>query len=165
MFNSKKVNKKLWSIHNWVGLYGGIVIAILSVSGVVALFKVEIDEMLNAKYFKIDNPNQNLDFHPEVGVLIDSLKLEYGEANLYDISPSLESNKKWDARFNVVKRKPRPRAFAYEVFFNPYTGEVVGRRDYFKTFGHYIRHLHVRLFTRPLGRILVVIGGLALLIS
>ncbi|MEM9361871.1 MAG: PepSY-associated TM helix domain-containing protein [Bacteroidota bacterium] len=165
MFNSKKVNKKLWSIHNWVGLYAGIVIAVLSVSGVVALFKVEIDEALNVKYFKIDNPSQNMKFHPEVGALIDSLKVEYGAANLFDISPSLDSNKNWVARFNVIKRKPVPKAFAYEVFFNPYTGEVAGSRDYFKTFGHYIRHLHVRLFTRPLGRIWVGLGGLALLIS
>lgn len=163
--NSKKINKKLWNIHNWIGLYAGVVIAILSVSGVVALFKVEIDETINAKYFRIAELPVTTEFHPNINTLVDSLKLAYGAANLFDISPSLDTSKNWMVRFNVIKRKPAPKAFAYEVFLNPYTGEIVGSRDYFKTFGHYIRHLHVRFFTRPLGRIWVGLGGLALLIS
>ena len=47
---AKRLQKKMWSIHNWVGLYAGVVIAILSITGVVALFKTEIDEFVNSDY-------------------------------------------------------------------------------------------------------------------
>ncbi|MEM9142615.1 MAG: PepSY-associated TM helix domain-containing protein, partial [Bacteroidota bacterium] len=165
MSGSKKIHKKLWNIHNWVGLYAGVFIAILSVSGVVALFKVEIDEAINAHYFTIDSQNTVATYHPDIIQLIDSLKLEYGEANLSSITPSLDTSKNWIINFNVVEREPYPVAYAYQIFFNPYTGKVVGVRDRFKTFSHYIRHLHVRLFNGLLGRWWVGIGGIALLIS
>lgn len=165
MSGSKRINKKLWSIHNWVGLYAGVVITILSVTGVVALFKVEIDEAINANYFKINTPHKTTNFYPDVTQLVDSLKSEYGEANFAGITPSLDKSKNWIVRFNVIERNPFPRAYAYQVFFNPYTGKIVGVRNRFKTFDHYIRHIHVRLFNGLLGRFWVGFGGLALLIS
>ncbi|MEM9338703.1 MAG: PepSY domain-containing protein [Bacteroidota bacterium] len=165
MAGSKKVNKKLWRIHNWVGLYAGVVIAILSVTGVLALFKVEIDEAINARYFEIDTPDQEAAFHPEVNNLIDSLKNEYGASNFDRIFPSVDKAKNWRLRFNIASGNPLFNNHQYEVFINPYAGKVVGVRDYLKTFGHYIRHIHVRLFNGVLGRFWVGFGGLALLVS
>ncbi|MEM6806099.1 MAG: PepSY-associated TM helix domain-containing protein, partial [Bacteroidota bacterium] len=159
------MNKKLWSIHNWVGLYAGVVIAVLSVTGVLALFKVEIDEAINAKYFKISSVERPTSFHSDVPDLIDSLKCEYGESNFGGISPSLDKSKNWKAHFAVTDGIPFFNTYSYEVFFNPYTAKVVGTRDFFKTFAHYIRHLHVRLFNGLLGRWWVGFAGLALLIS
>ena len=166
MSGSKKINKKLWSIHNWVGLYAGVVIAILSVTGVVALFKVEIDEAINAKYLKISTPNSTTTYHPDVTKLIDSLNTEYGAANFGRIVPSLDKSKNWMIAFSVKDRNLKG-IKSREIFFNPYTAKVAGSsdKDFFKTFAHYIRHLHVRLFNGFLGRWLVGLGGLALLIS
>lgn len=158
------MNQKLWGIHNWIGLYSGVVIAILSVTGVLALFKVEIDEAINAHYFKIEAPDQTTTFHPNVNYLIDSLKTEYGASSLFSIQVSHEKSKNWIANFNVIEQGSFPKAYAYQVFFNPYTGKIVGVRDRFKTFAHYIRHIHVRLFSGE-GRILVGLGGIALLLS
>ncbi|MEM8965241.1 MAG: PepSY-associated TM helix domain-containing protein, partial [Bacteroidota bacterium] len=165
MSGSKRINKKLWSIHNWVGLYAGIVIAVLSVTGVLALFKAEIDEAINPQYFKIDTPSKTTTYHPDIDKLIDSLKLEYSEAKFVGISPSLDESKNWIASFQIVERDPIPIAYDYQVFFNPYTGKVVGVRDRFKTFSYYIRHIHVRLFNAILGRFWVGFGGIALLAS
>ncbi|MEM9364059.1 MAG: PepSY-associated TM helix domain-containing protein [Bacteroidota bacterium] len=164
MSRSNKINKKLWSIHNWVGLYAGVVIAILSVTGVIALFRVEIDEAIDAKYFKISAPNETTMIHPEVNTLIDSLKLEYGADNFGGITPSLDKSKNWIASVGIVGNNPLD-VDSYQIFFNPYTGKVVGKRDFFKSFRHYIRHLHVRMFNGLLGRWWVGLGGLALLIS
>lgn len=148
-----------------MGLYAGVVIAILSVTGVVALFKVEIDEAINANYFKISTPHETTNFYPDITQLVDSLKNEYGESHFAGIIPSLDKSKNWIINFNVIKRDPYPVAYAYQVFFNPYTGKIVGVRNRFKTFSHYIRHIHVRLFNGLLGRWWVGLGGLALLIS
>ena len=87
MSSSKKMNRKLWRIHNWVGLYTGIVIAVLSLTGVLALFRVEIDQAINSSYFEIAESEQLASFHPGVTQLIDSLKNEYGADNFTGISP------------------------------------------------------------------------------
>ncbi|MEM8887594.1 MAG: PepSY-associated TM helix domain-containing protein [Bacteroidota bacterium] len=162
---SKSINKKLWRIHNWVGLYTGVFIAVLSVTGVLALFKVEIDEAINAKYFKISTRDHPTSFHPDVSNLIDSLVCEYGASNFGGISPSIDKSKNWKAHFAITDGIPLLNTYSYEVFFNPYTAKVVGTRDFFKTFAHYIRHMHVRLFNGLLGRFWVGFAGLALLVS
>ncbi|MEM7108316.1 MAG: PepSY-associated TM helix domain-containing protein, partial [Bacteroidota bacterium] len=162
---SKNINTKLWNIHNWVGLYAGIFIAVLSVTGVLALFKVEIDEAINPNYFKIDTPTETTNLHPDVNTLIDSLKNEYGASNLESITPSLDESKNWIIRFNQVIWKPYPRKIFHQIFFNPYQGKIVGVRDYAKTWGHYIRHIHARLFIGQVGRIWAGLGGMALLVS
>lgn len=164
MARSKTINQKLWGIHNWVGLYAGVVIAVLSVTGVLALFKVEIDEAVNAGYFKISQPDEPANFHPHVKQLIDSLKSEYGTSNLAYVRPTLDKSKNWIISFgsrgkNILQQRQN------QIFFNPYTARVVGIRDYAKSFGLYIRSLHVRLFTGLVGQIWVGFGGLALLIS
>ena len=166
MSKSKRIHKKLWSIHNWVGLYAGVVIAILSVTGVVALFKVEIDEALNAKYLEIRTPNKTRTYHPELTKLIDSLTTEYGAANFGRIVPSVDTSKNWIIAFSIKDRNIKGFQ-TREIFFNPYTAKVIASsdRNYRKTFAHYIRHLHVRLFNGFLGRWWVGLGGLALLVS
>lgn len=164
MSKSKNTNKKLWRIHNWVGLYAGIVIAVLSVTGVVALFKVEIDEAINGRYYKIAQPDDTADFHPGVHQLIDSLRSVYGAKTFSGVLPSTDKSKNWIAGFGVRGKNPLD-IQSVQVFFNPYTAEVVGTRDYFQTFAHYIRHIHVRLFIGLFGRMWVGLGGIALLVS
>ena len=165
MPKSKSNSKKLWRIHSWVGLYAGIAIAVLSVTGVLALFKVEIDQAINPKYFKIDPPDSTATIHPDFNKIVDSLKLAYGPGTFGGITPSVDPSKSWQVNF-FVKDKNIDFAFIhYEAFINPYTAQLIGVRNYFKTFGHYIRHIHVRLFNGLLGRFFVGFAGLALLIS
>lgn len=163
---SKKINKKLWSIHNWVGLYAGVVIAVLSVTGVLALFKVEIDEALNSKYYEIGIPPVGqTSYNPDFNKVVDSLKTVYGASNFGGVVPSLDTSRNWRVFFAVTDGIPIINTHNYEIFVNPYTAEVMGTRDYFKTFGHYIRHIHVRMFNGLMGRWWVGLGGIALLIS
>ena len=43
-------SKQLWKLHNWVGLYAGIVIAFLSLTGALAVFIPEVDRLQSQKY-------------------------------------------------------------------------------------------------------------------
>ncbi|MEM7106747.1 MAG: PepSY-associated TM helix domain-containing protein [Bacteroidota bacterium] len=165
MSGSKSISQKLWRIHNWVGLYAGVFIAVLSVTGVIALFKVEIDEAIHARYFKIEPPVETAGFHPDVNKLIDSLSNEYGKANFTGISLSLDKSRNWIFGTRRAESDSLPKIDSYQLFFNPYTAQVVGARDAVKTFSYYIRHLHVRFFNGFLGRWWVGLGGVALIIS
>ena len=148
-----------------MGLYAGIFIAILSVSGVIALFKVENDEAINSRYIIVDWSEGTAEVHPGVNQLIDSLQHKYGRANFTGISLSLDKTRTWIFTTRIAEGDPLPKTDNYQIFFNPYTAQVVGTRDAIMTFSYYIRHLHVRLFNGFQGRWWVGLGGVALLIS
>ena len=159
---SKRLHKNMWSIHNWVGLYAGVVIAILSITGVVALFKVEIDEAFNSKYFHLSD-SQILNKRIDITKTVDSLKQVYGNDKLQQVVVPRQPNDNWIFYFDATTSTLDVKA--WEIFINPYTAEVVGKRDTFKSIGFFIRNLHVRLYEALYGRYIVGVAGIALLLS
>ncbi|MEM9920395.1 MAG: PepSY-associated TM helix domain-containing protein [Bacteroidota bacterium] len=156
---SKRLHKKIWSVHNWVGLYAGVVIAILSLTGVVALFKFEIDEALNPSLYKVPIENQKVDLNP----IIDSLNHVYGIENFGILGIPQQEGKSWTVNYFV--RKSQFDVKDWQIFLNPYNGKIVGLRDYYSSSGFFIRNLHVRLYEGFFGRQIVGLAGLALLLS
>ncbi|MCG8306526.1 MAG: PepSY domain-containing protein [Cytophagales bacterium] len=149
----------MWVVHNWVGLYAGVVIAVLSLTGVVALFKHEIDEGLNPSLYKV-TPGEH---YTSIIPIIDSLRNVYGAENHYQVKVSPRSDKSWSAGF---LESSGPLSYKdWEIFFNPYTGKILGKRDYAKSLGYAIRNIHVRLYEGLYGRQIVGLAGIALLIS
>lgn len=153
------MNKKLWAIHNWVGLYFGIVIAILSVTGAAVLFKDEIDVALNREVFTVDVPAnpQRVSLQP----VIDQLKKHYPEYTFRDVILSAP-DESW--RVNLDYRKIDSDSESRQVFVNPYTGEILGSRDYYKSFAFFLRNIHVRLYESYYGRQIVGLAGVALVV-
>ncbi len=149
----------MWAVHNWIGLYAGVVIAVLSITGVAALFKIEIDEALNQKLFKVSSQTTTVALTP----IIDSLKTVHGAENLFSIRVPKEPGDTWATFFFM--RKSTLSLKQLEVFIDPHTGNVVGQRDIYKSVGFFLRNIHVRLFDGLLGRQIVGLAGLALLIS
>ncbi|WP_103865501.1 PepSY domain-containing protein [Aquimarina sp. I32.4] len=159
MKKSQFWRKKMWSLHNWIGLYAGVVIALLSISGVVALFKVELDKTINPSLYKVVPKSEKITLTP----IIDSLKSVYGHDTFNGIKFSEKPDESVVVWFFVNKSSFE--FINWEIFIDPYSGKIVGERDYFTTFAYFIRHLHVRLYEGLLGRKIVGIAGLALLIS
>ena len=156
---SKRLHKKLWSIHNWVGLYAGVAIAILSITGVAALFKFEIDEGLNYRRFNVEKQEHYADLKP----VFDSLDTVYGIENFTGLQFPKGEGKSWIRTYSI--RKSFYDSEQLHIFIDPYTGEVLGKRDYLKSLAYFVRNVHVRLYEAVLGRQIVGIVGLALLIS
>ena len=151
----------MWSIHNWIGLYAGVVIAVLSITGVVALFKAEIDEFVNSEFYFVQSKVK--DERANISPVIDSLKQVYGNESIGLITVPTTPKENWI--INIFERKSTLDVRAWQIFVNPYSGEVVGQRDYYKSIGYFIRNIHVRLYDALFGRYLVGLAGLALLVS
>mgnify|MGYP001800304165 CR=1 FL=1 len=158
---SKRLHKKMWSIHNWVGLYAGVVIAVLSITGVLALFKTEIDVGLNNELYKVVVPENAV--RMDVTPIIDSLHLVYGDKNPVSVAVPKQPDDVW--MYTTSYRKSALDFVGLQIFIDPYSGKVLGQRNYFKTLAYYIRNIHVRLYEGFFGRYLVGIAGLALLLS
>ncbi|MEM6644658.1 MAG: PepSY-associated TM helix domain-containing protein [Bacteroidota bacterium] len=155
---SSAFNKKLWSIHSWVGLYAGVVIAVLSVTGVLALYKVEVDRTLNASLFETAPGPQPV----PISAVVDSLRSVHGAEYHTQTYPPKQAADTWKATFII----PSGLAFEQlEVFIDPYSGHVLGERDYTRSFAYFLRTIHVRLYESLFGRQIVGLAGIALLLS
>ncbi|MEM9078873.1 MAG: PepSY-associated TM helix domain-containing protein, partial [Bacteroidota bacterium] len=151
----------MWSIHNWVGVYAGVVIAVLSITGVVALFKAEIDEFVNSDYYYVQSEIKET--RVDITPVIDSLKQVYGDKSVGLITVPRSPKENWIV--HVFEQNSSVDIKGWEIFVNPYSGKVIGQRDYFKSIGYFIRNVHVRLYGPFFGRYFVGLAGIALLIS
>src|SRR5690606_13729006 len=70
---AKRNDKKLlWRIHHWAGLYAGILIGVLSLTGALAVFIPEIDSLiLKYRYEAMSTPSSAT--YPQIANSIDSL--------------------------------------------------------------------------------------------
>ncbi|WP_052444401.1 PepSY domain-containing protein [Flammeovirga sp. OC4] len=150
--------KQLWKWHSWLGLYSGLVICILSFTGALAVFKVEIDHSLNKELFYVTPQEKVGNINQYIYAILDT----YPEHNGYIVEPAEAVDRSWKVSFRL---KEEGRNIAKEVFFNPYNGEVVGERDMYKTVSFFIRNIHVRLFDHWYGRQWVGLAGVCMLIS
>lgn len=153
-------NKLLWKIHNWVGLYVGVVIAFLSITGAAALFRPEVDRLLNPHLTKVAPQSEEASLTAAVQHVIAT----HPDHELFEVElpkPYLDT---WNIRLRPKDPDPMQPTF-WEVFVNPHTGEILGERNYFKSFGYFLRNIHVRLYEAQYGRQLVGLAGIALLVS
>ncbi|QDH78693.1 PepSY domain-containing protein [Echinicola soli] len=153
-------NKLLWKIHNWIGLYVGVVIAFLSITGAAALFRPEVDRLLNPLLTKVTpQPDQ-----VSLTTAVEAVLATHPNHELFEIELPKEYLDTWNIRLRP--KDPDPiQPTVWEVFVNPYSGEVLGERNYFKSFSYFLRNIHVRLYEAQYGRQLVGLAGIALLIS
>ena len=153
-------NKKLWVIHSWVGLYAGVVIAFLSITGAAALFRIELDHVFNPHLRSVVPGSQKIAMTP----LVEKIKAQHPDKVLFEVELPGSSKGSWNIRL-LPQKQNRLFPVFWEVFVNPYSGEILGERNYYKTFNFYLRNIHVRFYEGFYGRQIVGLAGIALLVS
>jgi uncharacterized iron-regulated membrane protein len=151
--------KILWQIHHWIGLYVGIVIGILSLTGAIAVFIPEIEVALDRTYHPGGSQPKAM---VPMQVVLEKLGRQYEGYRLLGIYPPIKggdalvfdyyhSSNTWDTK-------------RVKVFLDPSTGEVLGEKDHLNSLPNYLRQVHVRLMDSWYGRQLVGLAGLGLFI-
>jgi uncharacterized iron-regulated membrane protein len=158
---SKRTDNFWWKLHSWTGLYVGIVIGVVCLTGGVAVFIPEIDRLLNPGLYRVavqppqpaqlnSTLDQTLRQYPNHRILSLELPDQPGEAILLDLISMGKKAEEGDRR---------------AVFLNPYTGQTIGSRNEANTLANYLRQIHVRLYDGLYGRQLVGLSGIALFLS
>ncbi|MBC5994569.1 PepSY-associated TM helix domain-containing protein [Pontibacter cellulosilyticus] len=150
----KKRAKKTYSIHHWLGLVAGLFLLISSLTGSVLVFHHDIDHVQfkqlssltsPASELKIDNSFERIrQANPESDIRVPELPENSNQALKYEIRKG--SSRKW-------------------LFVHPETGETlatVDRAD--KRLVHVLLDLHYNLLSGTPGKIIVLLGGLALIV-
>ncbi len=158
--------KKLYKIHSWTGFNLGFFLLILTITGIPALFKQEIDESLNSSIFCIQT---NQDGRKPFQELIDIGRAYIDEKHSdFTISRYCLPEKK-QSPFIIEFRRGDSHTFNWhniakveyrQLFINPYTGKILSNRDYYKTTAFFIRNIHVRFFDNYCGRFFIGVLGI-----
>ncbi|WP_057939310.1 PepSY-associated TM helix domain-containing protein [Algoriphagus resistens] len=155
---AKKSKNLLWKVHQWIGLYVGIVIAALSLTGAVAVFIPEIDSLLERGY----ELKETGDSYVPMNGIISQVQLENpGFRVLGAMPPAKSSDPLIMDIFYEAGAKDSQRI---QVFINPYTGEILGQKSHTNSLSNYLRQIHVRLMDAWWGRQIVGLAGIGLFI-
>lgn len=151
---SKALNKKLFSVHHWLGLFVGLFIIMLSITGGILVFAPEIDGIINSKIVKVQPQPKKMSFDN----LLLQLHNRFPDKKIINIHTQ-EKHPDYALKADIEDKKIK-----YEVFYNQYTGAYLGQREKDSTFLKIILQLHERLLWKGPGEILVGLFGLALLL-
>lgn len=149
----KKQVKRTFSIHHWIGLVAGLLLLISSITGSILVFHTEIDGAQFSAEATLDQPAANLiidnsfepirQLYPNYDIRVPDFPEESNQALKYELRK--EKTRKW-------------------IFVHPETGEIlaeVARAD--QRFVHVLLELHYMLLSGTVGKIVVLLLGIALI--
>ncbi len=154
------MTRRLWSLHAYVGLYGGLVIAFLSVTGTAALFREELDVLLRPDLYRVEARAQLVDMASVTRAVL----RKHPDKVLSEVALPPRGAGSWNIRL-AAKTEDELFPVFWEVFVDPYSGKILGERNYYESFSYYLRNLHVRIYEGWQGRFIVGLAGLALLFT
>jgi uncharacterized iron-regulated membrane protein len=157
---ARKNNNLLWRIHHWAGLYAGIIIGVLSLTGALAVFIPEIDVLVQRHYYAASSaPAATLQFSKSLA----ALTKKYPDYQ----SLSVDLPEKPGHAASIQLAVPDPvskKTNRYNFFVDTGRDALAGSRIQANSLANYLRQMHVRLYEGFWGRQLVGLGGIALVV-
>lgn len=151
---------KLWyRLHAWLGVGTGLFLLVLAVSGSVIVWRSEIDTWLNPHLHYVAARPERVPLEKLAEAALDALP----GYELFSLRPNegegrsvIAYLRQRDGPFETVKA---------EVFLDPHTGVVLGRRLAPDALTGWLYKLHYGLFLGTPGQVLVGILGVTLAVS
>ena len=160
--------RTLWKIHNLLGLYIGIIIAVLSISGAFAVFKFDLDRLEAARLYDVSAQNAPYKLTESMERADVRIQQQYEGMKLDYIYPPQKPDDPVVFQYMNTFSRDIQEMMDFRVLMchvNPYTAEILGVRRYGTSLSYFLRTLHVRLFDGIYGRQLVGIFRIFLLAS
>lgn len=154
----KAIKKFYWKLHHWVGLYTGILIGVLSLTGALAVFIPEIDSYIKKQHYRAFStpyPGEN----PAFSQSLSSLTTQFPD--FQSLTVHLPDTPE-DVVVLEMAYPDNGEALRYEFFVDGGRDEILGRRLWQNSTANFLRQVHVRLYEGNWGRQLVGIGGIGL---
>lgn len=152
-FMVRRLGRRIYKLHKWTGLFAGLVILILGLSGSVLVFHDELEAWETRSFQKVENREP---VHIDNAYHAIAKEFPNREIRLQRFSDNPEET----LIFSI--RSPLQRL---TVFVHPSTGSILKRLDTRKTFSNWLLTLHYSLHATLPGEIIIFLGGLAFLVS
>jgi uncharacterized iron-regulated membrane protein len=148
------IRPTLRMFHLVLALGGGLLVAVTGLSGAILTFQTEIDAALNSSLWHIEPSSvaRGLD------EILATVKTTDGPAPRMFLFPNRRD------RAIVVLLAGRGSDDRWEVFVDPSTARLLGRRRLGSGWLERVKRLHVEVFAGRRGRVIVGLGGLCSLV-
>ncbi|MBX7174635.1 MAG: PepSY domain-containing protein [Pyrinomonadaceae bacterium] len=147
----------VWRWHFYAGLFVVPFMVILSVTGIIYLFKPNTDALMYGKLMFVEVGQTA--FSP--AEQLETVKKAYPNAKVLKFRPNWEAER--SCEFDILNENHE-----LKIFVNPYTNQVLGELDTKNNLQHYAFEIHGKLMAGRFGEWLIelaVCWGLVLLIS
>lgn len=151
----KRIRNFVFQLHRYIGLFVGLIIVIVGLTGSFLVFRQEIDRVLVRSQFGEVVPQQLL-ISPTTLLTTVSTALRDRNLVLHSLSIPLTANAPYAVWVTSVDDKWT------EVFINPYTGVISGTRQWENSLYDVVYRLHYQLLAGDIG--LTVVGIVAFLL-
>ncbi|MEH2241507.1 PepSY-associated TM helix domain-containing protein [Nostoc sp.] len=147
--NRKKLRDIVFYLHQYIGLFVGLVLVIVGLTGSLLVFEQDFDHLMITQQYGIITPQQ-VQLSPEF--VLNTIEAKYaaqGDMHLFRIYlPDTSSSP-------YVGQLSSPDEERTEVFINPYTGAIMGERITYKTLIGMLLKLHYSLMAGDTGTMFV----------
>ncbi|MBW4553581.1 MAG: PepSY domain-containing protein [Aphanocapsa sp. GSE-SYN-MK-11-07L] len=165
--NAKTFRNTAFHLHRWLGLVGGTLLCIAGLTGAVLVFWHEIDDwVLTQRFGQVIPGGERVAMvfdRPEViATVADTVKSAYASKGLTLSSISLpnQANHLYQVWLHA------PADHHWQVFVNPFTGLIMGDREWESSWVGMIYELHYNLLAGDTGTLIMgIVALLTLLLS
>ncbi|WP_375513538.1 PepSY-associated TM helix domain-containing protein [uncultured Nostoc sp.] len=151
--NRKKLRDTVFYLHQYIGLFVGLVLVIVGLTGSLLVFEQDFDHFMISQQYGYIIPQQ-VQLSPES--VVNTIEAKYpaqGDFHLFRIYlPDTPSSP-------YVGQLSSTDVERTEVFINPYTGKIIGERISDKTLIGVILNLHYSLMAGETGTMFVGIAA------
>lgn len=158
---AKKKRKWHWARHQprwwgkwhlYLGIFAGIIVSVVGVTGSILVFQDEIDEALNPTLFHTLEKDRKI----PLAEIVPLIRQKYPTLQFsYIFAEEDKPNLTYQLYDGATQQ---------QIFINPYTAEIAGKRLYTSSFISIVTNIHRTLLIPMAGRYLVGISSLILLI-
>lgn len=161
MSSTGKANMKknlYWRLHHWVGLYTGILIGILSLTGALAVFIPEIDAWILKNHYAATSTSTAGTIR--FGNSVHTLAQQY--PNYSSMMINLPETEGQVASVDLIVPSAGKGSERHDFLIDVGGDRIVAWRNHQNSLANYLRQMHVRLYEGYWGRQLVGLGGIGL---
>ncbi len=129
--------RAVWRWHFYAGLFAIPVVVLLCLSGIVYLFRPQLDGLLYGPLRDVRPGQSVVDFQQQ----LDMVKVHFPDGSVDAVMPAPDRDR--STQFEVSDATGRP----WSAYVNPYTGQYLGARDHFHDPSFIALQLHGSLWT------------------
>ncbi|MEH2177851.1 PepSY-associated TM helix domain-containing protein [Nostoc sp.] len=152
--NHKKLRDTVFYLHQYIGLFVGLVLVIVGLTGSLLVFEQDFDHFAIAQQYGQITPQQVQLVSPES--VMNTIKTKYAARSDLHLFRIYLPNTPASPYVGQLSTTNDQRT---EVFLNPYTGKIIGERISDNTFIGTILSLHYSLMAGETGTIIIGIAA------
>jgi len=150
-----KVKNMILFLHRWIGLFSGLVVFIVSISGAIFVFEKELFALFHPSYVRVDVPKKTTAL-PLSQLIANAQQVAAHPINIIRIPTTADHQEAYI--FESLKRRPKDDIVGVfvnseiiywdRIFVDPYSGRVLGKIDVETNFFWIVRQIHQFLYLR-----------------